>query len=47
MVPKPLKFPHCPSDQYPVQMAQGWVEGRFVKAPIVIDPAPNFWTEHP
>lgn len=36
-----VKFPHCPSDQYSVQMAQRRVERRFVKAAVIVYPAPD------
>ncbi len=45
MVAQFLELPHCPPDQYVVQVTQGRIERGFVKAGIIVDPAPDYGTE--
>ena len=40
-----LELSHCPPDQYIIQVTQGRIQGRLVKARIVVDPAPDYGTE--
>ena len=47
MASQPFVFPYCPSDQSSVQMSQGLVKRRFIKAAIVVYPASDDRAEHP
>ena len=42
-----LKLSGRPSRQNPVDVQQGWIEGRRTKPTVVVDPAPDVRVEHP
>src|SRR5215475_1124981 len=46
MAMKPLVFPPYPVHQGTVHVSQSRIQGRLVKASIVVDPAPQDWIEH-